>query len=229
MLDVRLLRSVKHRSGDRHAVPEIAAKLDETFLVERLDGLFLAVDFPQQFLERLGVPLAVIQVDGVADLQPEAGAGPAEMSLENLADIHTARDAQRIKHDVDLGAVGEERHVLDRHDLRHDALVAVTTGHLVAGLDLALHGDEDFYHLHDAGRQLVAALQFLDLVEEALLEPLLRFVVLLTNGFDLRHHFVVGRCEHPPLRARILVEHRTGDLGVLLEALRPGDALPALK
>ena len=33
----------------------------------------------------------------------------------------------------------------------------------------------------------------------------------------------------PPLRARILVEHRAGDLGVLLEALRPGDALPALQ
>ena len=58
--------------------------------------------------------------------------------------------------------------------LRHDALVAVAAGHLVAGLDLALHGDEDLDHLHHAGRQLVAALQLLDLVDEALLEALLR-------------------------------------------------------
>ena len=33
----------------------------------------------------------------------------------------------------------------------------------------------------------------------------------------------------PPLRARIFVEHRAGDLGVLLEALRTGDALPAFQ
>ena len=58
--------------------------------------------------------------------------------------------------------------------LRDDALVAVTAGHLVARLDLALHGDEDLDHLHHAGRQFVAALQLLDLVEEALFEALLR-------------------------------------------------------
>src|SRR5262249_23696945 len=39
----------------------------------------------------------------------------------------------------------------------------------------------------------------------------------------------VGRGELPPLRARIFLEHRAGDLGVLLEALRTGDALPALE
>jgi len=43
---------------------------------------------------------------------------------------------------------------LDRNDLRHHAFVAVTARHLVAGLkNLALHRDEDFYHLHHAGRQ----------------------------------------------------------------------------
>ena len=46
------------------------------------------------------------------------------------------------------------------------------------------------------------------------------------DGFDLRHDLVVRRSEHPPLRARILIEYRTGDLGVLLEALRTGDPLP---
>src|SRR6202034_1427532 len=141
-------------------------KLKETLLVERLDGFLVAVDFAQQLLERLRVSLAVIEIDGIADLDAEAGAGPAEMGLEDLADIHAARHAERVEHDIDRGAVGKERHVLERHDLRDHALVAVTAGHLVARLDLALHGDEDLDHLHDAGRQLVATLQLLDLVEE---------------------------------------------------------------
>ena len=79
------------------------------------------------------------------------------------------------------------------------------------------------------GGKLVAALQLLDLVEEALLEELLQLVVLLPDRFDLGHQLVVRRSELPPLRARILVEHRLGDLAVLLEALRTGDALTALQ
>src|SRR6202035_5593763 len=229
VLDVGLLGAVEHRRRDRHAMTQIGTELHEAFVVERLDGLVLAVDLPQQLLERLGIALAVIEIDGIPDLDAEAGAGPAKMGLQDLADVHAARHAERIEHDVDLRAVGEERHVLDRHDLRHHALVAVAAGHLVAGLDLALYGDEDLDHLHDAGRQFVAALQLLDLVEEALFEALLRFVILLPDGFDLRHDLVVGRSEQPPLRTRIFVEYRPRDLGVLLEPLRPGNALPVLE
>src|ERR1700733_6684026 len=151
------------------------------------------------------------------------------MGLENLPDIHAARHAERIEHDVNRGAVGEEWHVLRRHDLRHHALVSVAARHLVAGLDLALHGDEDLDHLHDAGRQFVAALKLLDLIEEALFEPLLRFVVLLPDGFDLRHDLVVRRSEQPPLRARVFLEHRAADLGVLFEAFWSGNALAAFQ
>ena len=37
---------------------------------------------------------------------------PAEVRLEDLADVHPARHAERVEHDVDGRAVLEERHVL---------------------------------------------------------------------------------------------------------------------
>ncbi len=54
------------------------------------------------------------------------------------------------------GAVLQERHVLDRQDLRDDALVAVTAGELVTVGDLALLRDVDADQLVHARRQLVA-------------------------------------------------------------------------
>ena len=189
----------------------------------------VAVDRDELVAEALRLAGLHVGVDRLRDLLAEARRRPAEMGLEDLADIHAARHAERIEHDVDMRAVVEERHVLDRHDARDDALVAVAAGHLVAGLDLALHRDEDLDHLHDAGRKLVAALQLLDLVEEALLEALLRLVVLLLHRLDLGHASIVGDGELPPLRARILVEQVLRELRVLLEALRPGDRLLAVE
>ena len=88
-----------------------------------------------------------------------AGLGdPAEVGLEDLADVHAAGDAERVEHDVDRGAVLEERHVLDGQDLGDDALVAVAAGELVAVGDLALLRDVDADQLVDARRQLVAVL-----------------------------------------------------------------------
>src|SRR6185312_16314457 len=229
VLDVRLFGAVEDGRGDRHAVTQVAAEFDQFVLAEALDGLVVAVDLLEHLLERLGVVFGVVLIDRLADLQPERGAGPAEMRLEDLPDVHARRHAERIEHDVGMRPILQERHVLDRHDLRHHALVAVAAGHLVAGLDLALHRDEDLDHLHHARRQLVAALQLLDLVEEALLEQLLGLVVLLPDRLDLGHQLVVGRGELPPLRARIFVQHGAGDLGVLLEALRTGDALAAFE
>src|SRR6185369_1728183 len=194
-------------------------------VVQRLDGFIVAIDLLQGLAQRLEVLLLIVGVDGLADPLAETGAGPAEMRLQNLADVHARGHAERIEHDVGVGTVLEERHVLDRNDLGNYALVAVTAGHLVTGLDLALHRDEDLDHLHHAGRQFVATLQLFDLVEEALFKALLRFVVLLPHRLDFAHQLVVRRGKHPPLRLRILLEHGARDLGVLLEAFGTGDAL----
>jgi hypothetical protein len=68
--------------------------------------------------------------------QPQRAASRG--GLEHLADVHAGRDAERVEDDVDGGAVGQERHVLDGQDLGDDALVAVAAGELVADADLAL-------------------------------------------------------------------------------------------
>ena len=69
---------------------QIAAKLDQFAVVERLDGLFVAVDLFQGLLQRPGVLFGgrEIRIDRLADSLSETGAGPAEMGFENLPDVH---------------------------------------------------------------------------------------------------------------------------------------------
>ena len=45
-------------------------------------------------------------------LEAQLAAGPAQVRLENLADVHTAGHAQRVEQDVHRRAVVQERHVL---------------------------------------------------------------------------------------------------------------------
>ena len=107
--------------------------------------------------------------------KPELGGGPAQVRLQDLADVHPAGDAQRVQEDLDAGAVLQERHVLLGEDLGDDALVAVAAGHLVADGDDPLGGDVDLDHLQHARGELVAPLQAVD-------PPLL----LVLQGLDPR-------------------------------------------
>ena len=87
---------------------------------------------------------------------PALGRGPAEVGLEDLADVHAGGHAERVEDHVHGGAVLEERHVLLLDDLRDHTLVAVTARELVALGDLALLGDEHAHEVVDPGRQVVA-------------------------------------------------------------------------
>src|SRR5260221_3387591 len=142
------------------------------------------------------------------------------MGFENLTDIHTRRHAERVQHQIDMGTVFEIGHILDWHDLRDDTLVAMTAGHLVARLQLALHRNEDLDHFHDARRQLVATLQLFDLVLETLLESTDRFVELLLQRLDLDHALAVLHTDLAPLARREFRQHLVGDLGIRLQCLR---------
>ena len=113
---------------------------------------------PASFRHLRIVVLAGAVEHRVIGLEAELGRRPAQVRLENLADVHTAGHAQRVEQDLDRRAVGQERHVLLGQDLGDDALVAVPAGHLVADRDHPLGGDVDLDHLQHAAGQLVAAL-----------------------------------------------------------------------
>ncbi len=151
------------------------------------------------------------------------------MRLQNLTDIHAARHAERIEHDIDRLTVFQIGHVFHRHDAADDTLVAVASGHLVAGLKLALHGHENLDHLHDAGRKLVATLKLVDLVGKARFQALLAFVVLLLQRLDLGLRLLVGQRDLPPLAVAKLVEIGLRDLALAFDSLGPGSDLLAEK
>src|SRR4029079_8045224 len=155
---------------------------------------------------------------------------PAEVRLEDLADVHPARHAERVEDDVDGRAVRQERHVLARQDLGDDALVDVAAGHLVADADLALLGDGHPDQAVDAGLEVVVQLapELADLDDLAALavgeaeprvlhlagllaedrpeEALLRGELRLALRGDLAHEDVAGPDLRPDVDDPLLVE-----------------------
>ena len=136
--------------------------------VEHLREVLVAVeDLEDVLLDLRRAPNLLLE--HVLELPAELARAPAEVGLEDLTDVHAARHAERVEHDVDrrpscrygMSSSGRMR--------RDDALVAVAAGHLVADLELALDGDVDLHHLDDARRQLVALGEAIDLVAEVLL------------------------------------------------------------
>jgi hypothetical protein len=121
---------------------------------------------------------------GVIAWKPEFGSGPAQVRFQNLADVHTAGNAQRVEHDLHRRAVGQERHVFDRQDLGDHTLVPVTAGHLVADADHSLGGDVDLDHLQHAAAQFVAALHAVELAV-ALIDRRSTFPLLLVDLLDV--------------------------------------------
>ena len=73
-----------------------------------------------------------------ADIPAERSRGVAKVYLEHLTDIHTGRNAQRVKNYIKRGAVRQERHILARENTGNNALVAVTSRHFIADRNLTL-------------------------------------------------------------------------------------------
>ena len=157
--------------------------------------------------ERLDLLLARAVEDRGGDVQPQHLRRPAQVRLQDLADVHARGHAERVEHDLDRRAVREVRHVLLGQDPGDDALVAVAAGHLVAHGQLALHGDEDLDQLDDARGQLVAALQAALLLGEERLQDLdlpLRLVDDLVQALlELPGHAELEDVRVPQLREHL--------------------------
>src|SRR5258708_6261148 len=123
--DFRFARAVENRRGEGNAFAETFGILEQlivTELRERLPHRGIRKHFPEPAAQRLGLHfLAEKALEAVAKLL----GGPAEVRLENLADVHTRRNAERIEYDLDRSAVRHVRHGFLRHDARDDALVGV--------------------------------------------------------------------------------------------------------
>src|SRR4029079_15100643 len=68
----------------------------------------------------------------VLALPNEEGGAPSEVRFENLTDVHTRGNAERIEDDVDRAAVLEVRHVLLGKDPADDAPGSVADCHTFA-------------------------------------------------------------------------------------------------
>src|SRR6266478_214665 len=161
MADFRFARAVKYRRCEGNALAEAFGDFEQLIVVklrERLPDCGVRKNFAEPAPDRFCTRFLVEKTrEAVAQLL----GGPAEVRLENLADVHTRRNAERVENDLDGSAVGHVGHVFLRHDAGNDALVAVAAGHLVADGKLALHGDIDLDQLDDARRQFVALLELI--------------------------------------------------------------------
>src|SRR5882762_8561332 len=157
--DFRFARAVEYGRGEGNAFLEafgIFQQLVVAQLRERLPDCRFGEDFAVPAANRFGFHfLAQQALQAVAEFP----AGPAQVRFENLSDVHTRRNAERVQNDFHRRAIRERRHIFFRNDARDDALVTVAAGHFVADGELALHGDVDLDQLDDARGQFVALLE----------------------------------------------------------------------
>ena len=100
----------------------------------------------------------------------EIVAGPAEVGLQDLADVHPRRHAEWIEHDVDGRAVLEMGMSSIGAIFEITPLLPCRPAILSPGCSLRFTATNTLTILSTPGRQLVAALQLLDLVVETLLQ-----------------------------------------------------------
>src|SRR6267142_6777274 len=104
MADFRFARAVKYRRGKGNTLAEAFGDFQQLVVVqfrERFPDRGVRENFAEPAPDRLCTRLLVEKArEAVAQLL----GGPAEMRLENLADVHTRRNAERVENDLDGSA-----------------------------------------------------------------------------------------------------------------------------
>src|SRR5690348_6037722 len=132
MADVRLASAIKHRRSEWHAFAETVRKVEESVVVQLGDG-FPHRGGPESLFEPFAHGFdARLVIQHLSNTRAKFLGSPAKMRFENLADIHTRRNAQGIQHDIYRRTVRHVGHVFLRDDPGDHALVAVTSRHFVA-------------------------------------------------------------------------------------------------
>src|SRR5216110_1554646 len=160
MADFRFARAVENRRGEGNTFAEALGVLQQLIVTEfreRLPHRGLRKHFPEPAAQRFGLHfLAEQSLEAVAQLL----GGPSQVRLQNLADVHTRRNAQRIENDLDRGAV------------RHVELVLALLGDLAEHVDLPRGHLLDFFDLLDEQRILFVELQALEVARGDFLDDL---------------------------------------------------------
>ena len=171
-LDLVFVDAFKNRRCHGDTVTEPAGQAVYIFITQFInEGVQLLVAV--EILDLLAQLLRFRHlVNGGLDLLAEEPRGEAEMGLENLTDVHTGRNTERVEDDFNRSAVFHVGHILFGQNTRQNALVTMTAGHLVTNRELALDGDVDLDHLDHARRQVIATLEFFNLVGEDGLDDL---------------------------------------------------------
>ncbi len=146
-------------------------------------------------------------------MQPQFFGSPTQVSLQYLPHIHSRRHAQRIQNDIHRLTIGEEGHILLRHDFGHHTFITVTTGHLITNRELALGGDVNFDGFYDTRIHILSGLnlpKFIFILRanffELLVEPAHDFVNLVADRRRIDLNQIMNR--------RQFTQKRLGDLAI---------------
>ena len=83
---------------------------------------------------------------------------PTEMGLQNLTDVHSGRDTNRVEDNINRCAIGQEGHILFGGNEGNDTLIAMTSGQLITYGDLSFLGNPYLNPFIDPGGQVVTAI-----------------------------------------------------------------------
>src|SRR4029077_3709392 len=95
--NVRFTRAVEHRRGKRNTFAEAVAKIDDSVVIElrnRLPDRRGAERVLEPFADCVGTGAGVFNY--LRHTFAEFFGSPAEVRFENLSDVHTRRNAQRV-------------------------------------------------------------------------------------------------------------------------------------